>query len=141
MSNFINKADYGQSISENILDQVTKFDDNKLAVAEYSAIELISGYLNNRYDVAAIFEATGSDRNPVILMHAVNIALCNLHAQINPRKVPQHRLDAYNRAIEWLTLVSELKINPPSLPIIVDDRSRDYIKFGGNTKRANNLYE
>lgn len=135
MSNFIDKSDYGISIRENILDQVIDFDQDKLDKAEEAAIELMRGYLNTRYDCdsddAGIFTRTGTLRNPVILMHGVDISLYFLHKNINPRKIPEHRTKQYENAIEWLTNVRDCKINPPSLPKVIDG-TRDYIIFGGN---------
>ena len=136
---FITKADYAQAINNNILDAVIKFDDNRLDVAEDSAIELMMGYLNNRYDTDAIFSATGSDRNPVILMYAIDIALYQLHSLINYNKIPAFREKKYDAAISWLERVASLEINPPSLPKVADDTSRNYVIFGGNTKRDNSL--
>jgi phage gp36-like protein len=96
------------------------------------------GYLNNRYDTAAIFSATGSSSNPVLLMHALAIVVYQLHASINPRKTPEHRSQRYQAAITWLEQVAACNINPPSLPKIIDG-TRDYFLFGSRTKRNNDL--
>src|SRR5690348_3798183 len=116
MSAFIQRADYAASIRENRLDQITEYDDNKLDQAETFAIAFMKGFLSSRYDVDAIFSATDDDRDPVILMYAIEIALYQLHCLINPRKIPDFRIDRYEKAEAWLKMVAAQKINP-NLPL------------------------
>jgi phage gp36-like protein len=140
---FIEKEDYEGVIKENILDDITEFNDNVLDKAEARAIAKMKGYLSNRYDVNAIFSATGTNRDDVVLMHAIDITLYYLHKSINPRKVPQNRSDSYKEAIEWLQGVNELEINP-NLPTVKDGLGnetgeKNYIKYGSNPKRTNHI--
>lgn len=141
MSTFITKADYGISISENLLDAITEVDDTKLDKAETFAIELAKGYLSARYDVDAIFAATGDDRNTVILEHCVSIALAKLHELVNARKVPTFRIDNKKEAKEWFVSVQKCEINPVGLPKLQGEQAadKDYIMFGSNNKRNNQL--
>lgn len=138
MSTFITKADYGDLIQEGILDQITEFDDAKLDVAEARAISLMKGHLSARYDVDAIFSATGSNRDPVILMYAVAIALYLLHERINPRQIPEFRKERYNAAMDWLEAVKNEEINPPGLPV-PSTGDKDYIRYGSNPRRSNHI--
>ncbi len=135
---FLTKEDYAGAIRERILDQITEFDDNKIQQVDSFAVEFISGYLRSRYDVAAIFNATGEDRNPVIVMYAVDIAIYQLHHLINPRKLPELRKERFELAQDWLQRVSKQLINP-ELPLHATPDQIDYIKFGGNTKRNNHI--
>lgn len=135
---FINKADYAGAIRERNLDSITEFDDNLLEQVHSYAIEFMSGYLRSRYDVAAIFNATGADRNPVILLYAIDIAIYQLHHLINPRKLPEMRKERFEKAQDWLQRVSKQLINP-ELPLHATPDEIDYIKFGGNTKRTNHI--
>lgn len=48
-----------------------------------------------------------------------DITVFYLHTRVNPRKIPQLRLDMYNQAKEWLTLVKDLDITP-DLPKPID---------------------
>lgn len=136
---FIDKADYGDAINENILDDITDGVDTKLDSAEAKAISYMKGYLNNRYDVAEIFAQTDNDRHPVVLMFAVDISIYYLHRMLSWRDTPKFRIERYNEAKEWLEKVSKLEINDPLLPLVADDTTREYVQFGGNTKRANHL--
>lgn len=135
---FLEKTDFGTAIQENILDEIVEFDDTLIDTAIRSAVAFIKGYLNSRYDTAAIFAETGTGRNPIILMYAIDIALHDLHARINPRKIPDHRKERYKAAKEWLMDVSEAIINPPDLPVPTAGE-KDYIRTGSNPKRDNHI--
>jgi phage gp36-like protein len=136
---FIDKEDFSQCIEEGLLDSITEVDDNKLQAAISFAIRYAEGLLNARYDTATIFNQTGSDRDEVILGHVLDIAIYRLHSRINPRKKPKHRIESYQDAKEWFEKVNKGEINPPGLPQIQDDDTRDYFKFGGNPKRENHF--
>lgn len=138
MSTFIVKADYAEAIKTNVLDAITEVDDNKLDTAETRAIEEMKGYLNARYDVTNIFNKTGANRNPIILMYVIDMTLYHLHSRINPRKIPDHRKERYTAAKEWLMLVNECKINPTDLPVLADG-VKDYVLTGSNPKRNNQI--
>jgi len=116
---FIDKADYDDVINENILDDITEVDDDKIDKCEARAIRFMKGYLNNRYDVDAIFAKQGSERNEEILGYAKDITLYYLHRLVNWRKVPSDRAKAYNEAFQWLMGVNKLEINPPNLPVAI----------------------
>lgn len=134
---FIEKSDFGTAIKDNILDAITEADDTLIDKAVTAAIELMKGYLNNRYDVTAIFSVTGDDRNPVLLMYGIDIALYDLHRRINFRKVPEFRTERYKTAKEWFMDVSDQTINP-DLPV-PETGDKDYIRFGSNTRRENHI--
>ena len=90
-----------------------------------------------RYDVDAIFNAVGDARNSVILTLCVDITLYRLHYLINPRKIPSFRKEAWMDAKTWLEQVKAEEINQPGLPVVANDTTRDYMKFGGNLPRSN----
>ena len=133
---FINKDDYADVINENILDDITEVDDDKIDSCEARAIRFMKGYLNNRYDVDQIFAKTGSDRNEEILGYAKDITLYYLHRLVNWRKVPSDRAKAYEEAKMWLMDVNKLQVNPPNLPVLAGGE-KDFVLFGSNPKRQN----
>jgi phage gp36-like protein len=140
MSTFITRDDYGNSIRENILDAVTDFDDTKLVNAEERAVSKIKGYLTSRYDTVAIFAKTGTLRDIEILGYAVDLSLYYLHRQINPRKVPAFRKEAWDEAVSWLEGVQALEINPPALDQYKPtDGKKNSITYGSNPKRSNHI--
>lgn len=138
MSTFIQKEDYEAIIRDNRLDAVISMEDNKLDKAELRAIEFMRSYLSSRFDTEEIFNKTGTDRNPVIVGFCVDISLYYLHRLINPRKIPEHRKEAYDDAKEWLQSVSKGMVNPVGLPV-PEEGEKDYILFGSNPKRQNHL--
>lgn len=135
---FIEKADFDVAIRDNILDDITETDDTLIDKAIAESISYMKGYLNNRYDVVEIFNKTGNLRDETILNHGINIALYNLHRLINPRKMPAFRGELRNDAKEWLMDVNKGIINPPTLPVPVTGE-KDYILYGSNTKRSNQI--
>lgn len=135
---FIQKSDYADVINENILDDITQVDDEKLEACEARAISFMKGYLGNRYDVETIFSRNGSERNQEILGYAKDITLYYLHRLVNWRKVPSIRVEAYKEAKEWLEGVSCLRINPPNLPVIAGEQ-KDYVLSYSNPKRQNHI--
>lgn len=124
MSQFITEADYDASIHREILDALLRHesdtsDEAIVKICEDRAIEEMRGYLDKFYDTDAIFNATGSARNQLVLMMAVDIAVYHIFCQHNPYKMSEIRKERYNRAIEWLKAVAAGKItiaNAPRLP-------------------------
>lgn len=135
MSTFITKSDYSEFIRTNILDSITNATDGILDAAEVRSIELMKGYLNARYDTTNIFNKTGDDRNPVVVMYCIDLILFDIHSRINPRKIPELRIERRNIAIDWLEKVQQLLINPPDLPVI--EGEKNYIIYGSEPKRNN----
>lgn len=138
MSVFITAPDYVRSIPADVLARLTNGNTALMDDCENVAIELMRGYLSARYNVAAIFAATGTDRNPIIVKYAVDIALHYLYHQLESDQVPEIRKQAYDAALQWLRRVQEQEINPPDLPLITDG-TKDYVQFGSNGKRTQHL--
>ena len=72
---FIDTEDYKVVIGDAALKVVSQSSPENIANAEAEAIEEISGYLRPVYDTAAIFAATGNDRNRLIVMYTADIVL------------------------------------------------------------------
>lgn len=132
---FLSKQDFDSRIYAEILDAITRNDDTIVDVMIDVAISEMKGYLSARYDTDAIFSQSGSNRHPVILEFAKDIALYHLHSIHDPAKIPEIRVDRYKRAIEWLKEVNAGHINP-DLPLS-QDQKKDYVAFGSNPKRQN----
>ena len=124
MSQFITLEDYDASIHREILDALLRHDSPTedsaiIEICEDRAIDEMRCYLDKFYDCNTIFSATGSDRNQLILMMALDIAIYHIFCQHNPYKISQMRKDRYDRAVEWLKAVAAGKIsiaNAPRLP-------------------------
>lgn len=105
-----------------------------------AAIEEASSYLTH-YDVAAVFNATGANRNAIILMYVKDIAVW-------------HFINLSNAAVEWEMRESRYKLAKkflmdvqkgdasPNLPLVTNngelgDGYKKDVRFGGNPRRGN----
>ncbi|MPS74002.1 MAG: DUF1320 domain-containing protein [Chryseobacterium sp.] len=129
---FATKEDLKNNIYQYQVDQITEGDDaivlQALNTAEIEVKSYLTGndkkeYLDGRprYDVTAIFNATGDDRNSMILTHTLTIAkwyiidLCNIDLLYEKAK------DRYDRAIAWLNKLRKGEVNLEDLPKIDPD--------------------
>ena len=124
MSNFITPEDYDASIHREILDALLRHDSDVsdsaiVEICEDRAVSEMRSYLGKYYDCNAIFRATGSDRHPLVLMMAIDIAVYHIFCQHNPYKMSEIRKERYARAVKWLEAVAAAKITidgAPKLP-------------------------
>ncbi|HEX8575338.1 MAG TPA: phage protein Gp36 family protein [Flavobacterium sp.] len=130
MSRFIKDTDYDVLIRteiKNIL--LENYSITKLQSAEQMAIAQIKNYLAGRYNVALIFKSLlppapgGGEqldtRNAFIVMITIDCALYHLYCSIAPNKIPEHRSNRYQDALEWLKMMAEGKGNA-DLPLLTD---------------------
>lgn len=139
MSNFLSYPDdYKAQVKNETIMAVVRNDQTAIDLAETYAVSEMAGYVGTRYDSTAIFEATGTDRYPLLVMFGVDITLYHLFSSIPKLKVPDDVRDRYNRAIEWLQDLSDGKVAPPELPIKTDpDTGEDLnanMRWGSNDK-------
>ena len=130
---FLAKTDYRFSISISVLNALTGSDDTIVDEFAAEAVEEMKSYLGMRYDVATIFNATGSSRNKTIMMYCKDIALYHLYSISTMVAIPEVRVNRYSKALKWLEEVNEQKINPDGLPL----NTKSLVKTGGNDKRTN----
>lgn len=129
MAAFINIEDYDASIHREILDSLLRadsenYDPQIIEICEDRAIAEMKSYLNKTYDVEEIFSATGTDRNALILMFALDIAIYHIFCQHNPYKISQIRQDRYDRAIEWLKGVMKGDITIADAPRLPEEEEK-----------------
>lgn len=126
MSQFITLADYDASIHREILDSLLRHDSPTedaaiIEICEDRAIEEMRSYMDKFYDCDAIFGAAGSDRNELVLMMALDIAIYHIFCQHNPYKMSKVREDRYNRAVEWLKAVAAGDITIAGAPRLPEE--------------------
>ena len=129
MAAFIQTSDYDTSIHREILDSLLRadsesYDPQIIEICEDRAIAEMKSYLNKTYDVEEIFNATGTDRNALVLMFALDIAIYHIFCQHNPYKMSQVRQDRYDRAIEWLKGVMKGDITIADAPRLTDEEEK-----------------
>ena len=137
---FVTDQDYKIVIGEQALKVVSQVSPENRANAETEAIEEVAGYLRPKYDTNAIFNATGSDRNRLIVMYTCDIALYHMTASAPQKMGMEIRKERYERAIKWLEGVQAGKIIP-DLPIATDEQGNPVgfpLVFGCQKKLRHN---
>lgn len=122
-----------------VTNEISRGDASLLQDALNAGIAEAKGYLK-AYDVAAIFAASGDDRNPILLLYVKDCAVWHYLQLANPAVDMAIRLTRYEKAIEWFKMVQSGKTNP-DLPYPVvppPDTPSNYMKWGSITKRNNN---
>lgn len=139
MSNFITIADYDASIHREILDALIRQDEAIIEMVEDRAISEMRGYLARRYDVDAIFFSSGKNRNDLVLMLALDIAIYHLFTIHNPQKLSSVRTARYERAIEYLKGVSKGNLSIEGAPLLSESEQKERSSFivKSNPKRIN----
>ncbi len=129
---FLLENDYKAQLKEQALDALTGYNNHVRMDIETKAQAEMESYLRERYDLAAIFSAEGNDRNPLIKMFMVDIAVYHLFCAIAPRNIPQIRLDRYNAAIKWLDMVRKGQISPALPALQSTNPTNNNSIFGSN---------
>lgn len=128
--------DLNKLIKAENLSAIIEDDASILADAELATLQEIEGYLSNRYDVPAIWQTVGLDRNAMLVMRACDIMLYHIHSRINPNRIPDLRIDRYNQAIDFLKSVAKGLLSP-NLPTITTENgtTQTTFKYGSELKR------
>ena len=141
MANFIDIEDYDASIHREILDALVRDDEALVEICEDRAIAEMQCYLSRKYDVEAIFCAQGAERNQLVLMMALDIAVYHIFSIHNPMKIAAIRKDRYERAKEWLKAVADEQITISDAPLlpIEEQVSANPFMISSNPKRHNRM--
>ena len=126
-------------IYDHVMDDISENDDTTVAQCIEAAVSEVKSYLSSRYNVTAIFSATGDNRDPLILEDTKVIAVWNLIRLSNSELIYQQWRERYDRIIDFLKQVSDGSI-APELPIATDEQGNPVIKsrFGSNPKFHHN---
>jgi phage gp36-like protein len=117
---FLSKEDLGSAIYGYQVDQITEGNDDLVLQAIGAAIEEVGGYLSGAslYNVSAIFAATGTNRNALILTHTITVAKWYLVELCNADVIYEQAKERYDRAVKWLISLSKKAVTLESLPIL-----------------------
>lgn len=124
---FIETAEMKTAMYAYQLAQITENDDTLILIGIETAIEEVRSYLtaNNQhrfrdgrllYDTDTIFNATGSDRNPLLLAVCKTIAEWWITQLCNADIVYQQLKERYDRATDWLKQLASGTVNLSALP-------------------------
>ena len=141
MSQFIDLTDYDASIHRDILDALVREDDTIVEICEDRAIAEMRCYLSKRYDCDKIFSAVGTDRNQLVLMMLLDIAIYHIFSIHNPQKLSQLRKDRYERAVEWMKAVGDEEISIDGAPLLPSEElaKKSPFQLKSNPKRVNHF--
>ena len=120
---------------DEVVDNISRCDDEAPLHCIMAAISETKGYLH-RYDIVKIFNATGDERNELLLIFVKDIAVWHFVNLGNTCTDLELREKRYDRAIAWLKGVQKGDITP-DLPI-KDESDNDFIPtfiWGSNPKR------
>jgi phage gp36-like protein len=136
---FVTKANILTRITETDLNVITGGIDSQLDEPEADAINEIGSYIAARYDVDLIFNpATDAEKDSTIKRMVIDVLLYNLHNTVNPRNIPEKRIQLRDDAISWLKKVADPRSNVKAyfLPLkdFGDKRGND-LSWGSNSKK------
>ena len=136
---FITVEEMQTVIYEHVMDDISANDDATVQQCIEAAVSEMKSYLASRYDVAAIFAATGNDRDPLVLENTKVIAVWNLIRLSNNELIHDQWRERYDRVVGFMGKVAEGSITP-TLPIATDGQGNPIIKsrFGSNAKFQHN---
>ncbi|MEA4948574.1 MAG: phage protein Gp36 family protein [Petrimonas sp.] len=138
MSEFLQKTDYNASIHAEILDSLIRSDESLIEICEDRAILEMTSELSGRYDCDQLFSARNDDRNQLVMMMAMDIAIYHMFSIHNPQKRSAIRVERYKRATEWLKAVRAGKTGIPGAPVTDDPETvRGNYFMKSNPKRNN----
>lgn len=146
---FLEISDLGSAIYDYQLNQITEGDDTIIETGCATAIEEVRSYItaNNQhgwkdgrflYDVDAVFNAVGTERNALILAHTKTCAVWHIIQLCNADVMYQHVKERYDRSIAWLRDLASGKVTLSTLPQLTPDDSNvagsSNTRFGSRTK-------
>lgn len=156
---FLTAAELKSAIYEYQLNEIVEITTENTTNADIvlmainAAVEEMKSYLNpnnqgrwidgrNKYDIAAIFGATGTDRNALILELCKSIAVYYVCRLSNVDIIDEKVKDRYDRAITWLEKVAgvgKFADGPaitPDLPVITLADTAENVpwRFGSREK-------
>lgn len=133
---FLEIEDLKNSIYNYQIDQITEGDTNITLQAIAAAIEEVRSYLSGnfkrewkdgrlRYDVDAILNATGNERNALILSHTATIAKWYIVELCNADIIYETAKERYDRAVAWFKDLAKGNVNLSTLPTLNDDENEN----------------
>lgn len=115
---YITEQDYRLSITEEEQTIISEYPQEWQA-AEQASLELASGYLRSRYDVAEETRREGAARNPLLVQTIVHLTLYQMCHRLPMSMALDRYRSLYDEALQWLDAVQR-GLNNPNLPMRTD---------------------
>jgi phage gp36-like protein len=126
---FLAKTDFKTYIDTDDLDIITQADDSIITEASDAAQVEVESYLRDRYDTTTMFAAAGAARDKLLIKLMIDIVLYEIFSKLNPRNIPEYRIQRRDDTIQYLKDVGNPRLNiSPAFPLRVidgDDRGFD----------------
>lgn len=106
-------------IYQETVDLITDSDTAIVEQAIAAAEEEVKSYLRGRYDTETIFNATGNDRNAMIVEQVKVVAVWHIIILCNADLIYEQWKERYDRVIAYLKLVAKGDASP-ELPVATD---------------------
>lgn len=131
---FLEQSDLYTAVNQYQLECNPNYDENTINTAIAAAVCEVKSYLS-RFDVAKIFNATGSERDPLIVTLIKTVAVWHLLQQSNIDAIHDNIKERYDRAITFLQRVQKGDIHP-QLPTTTGSNGQPNTMFsyGSNKK-------
>lgn len=136
---FIEREELATAISEYTLGQI-EADDVAIRSAILMAMQEAASYLNAKYDCAKIFNATGDNRNILLVEHCKSLAVWYICRISNAGIVFDKAKIYYDNAVDWLKQVAGVgesgKTISPGLPVKREENGavKTTLRLGSNPK-------
>jgi phage gp36-like protein len=137
---FLTAEDIRVSLRDLFLSEITDDDIVIAEKAELQCIDLVRSYLSGRYDVDALFAATGADRKPLLVERVTNLFVYRIYKRINPRKMSEDVKLSYDETLEWLNGVARGKFNPDFPAVQGPDIPTNDLLMGGSDPMKGHYY-
>lgn len=116
--------DLNTHIYGELVDAISRDDETIMLSAIAAAEQQAKGYLG-RYDIAILFGATGSDRDPLLLMYIKDLAAWHFITLANANIDMAVRKSRFDDAIAELKAIQAGKVYHENWPIPVPDEGNE----------------
>lgn len=137
---FLTEEDYAAVCDTATLDVIQQSDEEIRQRAEKYAIEEISSYLRARYNMTVAYAATGTNRNPQLVMMTCDVALYHLIAWLPKKMGFEIRKERYDSVLKTLVDVhNKLQMDLPTYtdPVTGETDTGNPVKYGSMPKLRN----
>ena len=94
----------------------------------------------NPIDFPGLWEEIPDPRSQLIKKVVTDMAIYDINTRLNPRNIPEVRMNRRDEAERWLNRISKGQINAGNLPTIDPEEDQaGRILFGGETKTQNSF--
>ncbi|NJB36381.1 phage protein Gp36 family protein [Croceivirga sp. JEA036] len=134
----VTRTDFDTHLYAEILTAIDRGDTSLLTTAINAALGEAKGYLS-RFDVDALFAATGEDRDATLLLYLKDIAVWHFIPLANPNTDMALRRTRYEDAIRWLTDIQRGKIYYADWPVpTTQEQGEAIIAVSSRPRRTTN---